>query len=81
MGMMRAERILRIMTRLGFSLMMGVGAALVFSVVYAIADIYVTGHGGVSLNRPVGNMSMGMADILLLGISFLVALWAWNLRE
>jgi hypothetical protein len=56
----------------------GFGAAVVVALGVGVADMYLTGHGALPLNRPLvdapaAGVHLGLGDILLLGAAVLAA--------
>lgn len=65
------------------TLLAGIGASFGVAVVLAIANLAITGHGGKELNTtllsvPTLGISLGLADIIMLGVGVTVSVVVWR---
>jgi hypothetical protein len=68
----------RLIVRAVMTAVFALGAGIVVAIAVAIADLYVTGHGGRSINAPIfGEQSMGAGDVVFLLAILISAAATW----
>jgi hypothetical protein len=75
---------MRILSRLGISAAMGVGAGVVAAIAAAVIELYLSGHGHGSITREIiswepGGVHLSLADLAVLLIVVISAASTWGL--
>jgi len=74
---------MRMMSRLGISAAVGVGAGVVAAIAAAVIELYLSGHGHGSITREIiswepGGVHLSLADLAVLLIVVISAALTWG---
>lgn len=74
---------MRILSRLGISAVVGVGAGVVAAIAAAVIELYISGHGhgsiaGEIINWEPGGVHLSLADLAVLLIVVISAALTWG---